>query len=142
MQVFATRPLTRLKGEGAAGAAALRGYDYRVLYENEKPHYTPCIIQPTSPHKRRSQSQEEGGTSFRRLRTRQMSQYWNEGKKGVAYPPVEPRKEHAARAKPMKTRVTEILEIECVPAFSDPPAPCRTGSHELARRRCGAGTRS
>ena len=45
-----------------------------------------------------------------------MSQYWNESKKGVAYPPMQPRKEHTERARPMKTRVTEILEIECVPA--------------------------
>lgn len=42
-----------------------------------------------------------------------MSQYWNESKKGVAYPPIQPREQHAQRARHMRTRVTEILGIEC-----------------------------
>jgi hypothetical protein len=41
-----------------------------------------------------------------------MSQYWSEAKKGVAYPPIQPRKAHAERARPMSTRVTELLGIE------------------------------
>jgi hypothetical protein len=30
----------------------------------------------------------------------------------VAYPPIQPRKAHAERARPMPTRVTELLGIE------------------------------
>ena len=44
--------------------------------------------------------------------THDMSQYWSEAKKGVAYPPIQPRKAHAERARPMPTRVTELLGIE------------------------------
>ena len=43
-----------------------------------------------------------------------MSQFWSDAKSGKAYPPVQPRKEHAERARAMKTKVTEILGIECV----------------------------
>jgi len=46
-----------------------------------------------------------------------MSQFWSPEKAGKPYPPVRPltegkAKQHAVRARPMKTRVTEILGIE------------------------------
>jgi len=41
-----------------------------------------------------------------------MSQFWSADKEGVAYPPVKPRKEYAERARPISTRVTELLGIE------------------------------
>ena len=41
-----------------------------------------------------------------------MSQFWSADKAGVAYPPVKPRKEYTERARPISTRVTELLGIE------------------------------
>ena len=41
-----------------------------------------------------------------------MSQFWSADKEGVAYPPVKPRKEYTERARPISTRVTELLGIE------------------------------
>eukprot|EP01052_Picozoa_sp_SAG31_P052408 SAG31_NODE_12925_length_906_cov_1.002478_1_plen_73_part_00 len=45
-----------------------------------------------------------------------MSQFWNESKAGKPYPPIQPLSEkpiHTERARPMRTKVTEILGIEC-----------------------------
>ena len=64
-----------------------------------------------APSKRtQSSACSHGNCAF--LQPLDMSQFWSADKAGVAYPPVKPRKEYTQRARPISTRVTELLGIE------------------------------